>query len=92
VRQRRVAFDFAPGKLITSASSCPFCAILLGAIQQFQPDLRSFTNYITSIYAWGPEELQPHTLSLEIYFEDSRPKLELELHSQSSSGMYTQFR
>jgi hypothetical protein len=43
---------------------------------------------IAWVYIRGPAELPPRTLSLEIYFKDSRPKLELEIYAQNFAGRH----
>ncbi|KAI0379662.1 heterokaryon incompatibility protein-domain-containing protein [Hypomontagnella monticulosa] len=88
IPQSRVAFDFGPAELEISAISCPYCSIVLAAIQEFEPE--SLKDTIAWIYARGPADNPHHTLSLEVYFKDSlpqlRPKLELELHSLSDDA------
>lgn len=93
--QVRVAFDLAPRQLIASVSQCCRCAIILNAIQQFVPETQEIESSIARIYARGPAELPPHTLSLEVYFKVSRPKLEVEIYAKCAkdlSGMYVPFR
>ena len=86
IPQYRAAFDFSPTSLAESSGSCPFCAIILSGIRQFEPHI---CDTVVWIYARGPAEVPPQTLSLELYYRDSRPKLELELHAQTEHGIHT---
>ena len=50
----------------------------------------SFTEHVRSVYVrcHGKRQEFVETLSLEIYFNDDRPKLELEFFSRSNIGMF----
>jgi hypothetical protein len=86
--QERFAADFAPQSINASATTCRYCAIIHKAIRQFElSEDDSFKRKIAWIYARGPAELPPRTLSLEVYFEGPRPKLELEVHNRSPSRL-----
>ncbi|KAM7188050.1 Heterokaryon incompatibility protein (HET) domain containing protein [Rhypophila sp. PSN 637] len=90
VPQYRAAFDFSPDDLRRSSSSgCPFCGILVAAIQQFEPEVVGSHSPVSWIYARGGHvEQPPHTLSLEIYFSSAlHPKLELELYQSDQCGV-----
>lgn len=80
VQQRRIAFDFAPSDVQNSTQKCPFCEIVVKAVEEFVPSAWNAETPVTRTYVRGPAEQRPHTLSLEIYFA-SRPKLELEVYS-----------
>lgn len=86
IPQYRAAFDFSPAHLRRSALGCPFCAILVAAIQQFEPEFVGSSSPVSWIYARGPADQPPCTLSLEIYFSSPRQKMELELHAHKPSG------
>ena len=90
VPQYRVASDFQARELEIAAYECPFCAVIVAAIKQFEPAvvrLSSSTTLISRIYMRGPAEIAPHTLSFEIYFKGARRKLELEIQAPSPTGM-----
>lgn len=87
--QSRFAFDFTAEEIIktSSNSKCPYCCIVLQGIQQFEQHIGPFESSVARVYARGPFETKPHTLSLEIYFKDSRPKLEIEYLTRDMRGM-----
>lgn len=80
--QERYAADFSPVSLNQSARICLNCAIIHTAIRQFNAnDEKGLGRKVVWIYARGPAELPPRTLSLEVYFEGPRPKLELQVYN-----------
>ncbi|KAI1861377.1 uncharacterized protein JN550_010907 [Neoarthrinium moseri] len=90
--QIRYAADFSPMSLLQSALTCPFCAIVLGGVLKLGGhDIETLESVIAWIYIRGPHELPPLTLSVEIYYRDSRPKLELEIYAEGSSGSTSSF-
>jgi hypothetical protein len=84
----RLAFDFAPDELYASAylQGCQYCLVILEGLQQsgtfysgvFQKDVRR-------VYARCCDERQGHfdTLSVEMYFVDERPKLQLKFYTKT---------
>jgi hypothetical protein len=82
--QERFAADFAAQSINASATTCRYCAIIHKAIRQFElSEDDGLERKIAWIYARGPSMLPPQTLSLEVYFEGPRPKLELEVYNRS---------
>lgn len=84
----RLAFDFTPDELVQSASaeSCASCAVILAGIIRAETDTWSFRDDVRRVYARfrSITNTKSDTLSLETYFKDERPKLELELFSLGS--------
>lgn len=81
----RLAVDFTPSqlKLSVSLTGCLFCSLILESIQRFEGSSWSFDEAVTRVYVYGLCEANHNeTLSLEIYFQDDRPKLTLELFSR----------
>lgn len=89
VPQYQVASDFSPQAIAASAPTCQFCAVIVAAIEQFEPDAVRSSTPISRIYARGPAEIAPHTLTLEIYFKGPRHKLVLEIQSPRPTGSPT---
>lgn len=82
--QERFAADFAPQSINASATKCGYCSIIHEAIRRFElSEENGLEQIICWIYARGPAESPPRTLSLEIYFNGLRPKLELEVYYRS---------
>mgnify|MGYP004501149717 CR=1 FL=1 len=86
----RLAFDFTPDELWASAhdQGCVCCLVILSGFQQSSTFYSgNFQRHVKRIYARCRAERQDHldTLSLELYFVDERPKLELEFYSMTSS-------
>jgi hypothetical protein len=87
--QIRFAADFAPKSLLSSALKCPYCAIVLGATQKIAVSAtEALEREVAWIYIRGSATHPPRSLSLEIYFKDSRPKLELETYAQDLTGRH----
>jgi len=84
--QHRLAFDFSPLLLQKSSRTCQFCKVIMKALEQFLPEIRHTENSVAWIYARGSAKTRPHTLSFEIYFQEARPKLELEVYALSELG------
>lgn len=85
--QIRYAADFAPEYLLKSASTCHLCQLIHKAINEdIVAGAESLENTVAWIYLQGPSDKPPRTLSLEIYFKDTRPKLELEIYSKDDDG------
>jgi hypothetical protein len=89
--QARVAFDLSPSGLRASAAGCQYCAIALEAIRQFEAQISDIATDVRWIYAYRPEERFQKTLILEVYFNDSRPKMKLEVYAKTPVGMLIQF-
>lgn len=89
VYQHRFAFDCTPGELLRSTSRCQYCHGIFDGIREFREDIGDFVNNVSRIYVRGPAEDGPYTLSLEIYFRESRPKLGLEFLTHNKTGEYT---
>ena len=87
----RLGFEFAPNQLESSVQTtgCPCCITLLNGIKASQDLSWSFTEHVRCVYVrcHGKRQEFLETLSLEIYFKDDRPKLELEFFSQANIGM-----
>jgi hypothetical protein len=81
----RLAFEFTPKQLIQSAfaQGCVSCLVILEGLRQSESPDWSFQHDIRIVYAISNEKLGTfrHTLRLQIYFIDDRPKLELEFYS-----------
>lgn len=75
----RLAFDFVPTQLLKSANglNCVSCALILEGVLRFEDESWSFDKHVARIYAYCLES-ENDTLSLELYFNDDRPKLILE--------------
>jgi hypothetical protein len=86
--QVRLAFDLSPMGLRGSASRCQYCAIILAAMQQFHGEIGNIETDVRRIYVQRPEGLQHMTLTPEIYFNDSRPTLELEIYAEKPVGKF----
>jgi hypothetical protein len=86
----RLAFDFTPDKLIQSASrrGCSSCTVILDGIRESETHSWSFEQHVRQVYARcrGTHNQKSDSLSLEIYFKDDRPKLELEFFSLQTNG------
>jgi hypothetical protein len=88
--QHRIAFDCAPAELLQSSLGCHYCRRIFDGIREFRAEIGDFTNSVSRLYARGPATDPPYTLTLEIYFRDSRPKLELEFFAHNDDGMLRQ--
>jgi hypothetical protein len=81
----RLAFDFTPGQLKRSAfdKSCESCLVILEGLWQSQTQDWSFERDVRRVYARcnSKRGSSQDTLRLEVYYEDDRPKLELEYYS-----------
>jgi hypothetical protein len=86
MHQYRFAFDCAPAELLAACAVCYWCRLIFNGIRQFRGEIGDFTTSVSRLYTRGPADTPPHTLSLEIYFHDSRPKLELELFTHNMDG------
>lgn len=88
----RLGFDFTPEELCRSVSlgRCDSCLVILEGLRQSELGRWSFDHDVRRVYArclvrrGGFQD----TLRLEIYFEDERPKVELEFYSLLPHGMY----
>jgi hypothetical protein len=92
----RLAFDFTPEELLYSARDgrCDSCLVILAGLQQATTlGLSSFEGDVRRINARcrGQRHGRGDTLSLEVYFLDERPKLELEYCSFESRGGLCRF-
>src|SRR5690349_15097656 len=76
--QYRLAFDCTPTELLRSSSKCNYCRRIFDGIREFRDDIGNFVDSVARLYVRGPAAERPFTLTLEIYFHDSRPKLEFE--------------
>lgn len=61
--------------------------MLFEGIRQFKDEIGNFVDSVARMYARRPIDNIPPTLSLEIYFKESRPKLEIEFRSKGDVGM-----
>ncbi|ORX96794.1 heterokaryon incompatibility protein-domain-containing protein [Clohesyomyces aquaticus] len=81
----RLAFDFTPAELVQSArgQDCSSCAVILEGLRRSTALEWDFEQDVRRVYARcrGMHKQKPTTLSLVIYFEDERPKLEIEFIS-----------
>ncbi|KAF2245985.1 HET-domain-containing protein [Trematosphaeria pertusa] len=81
----RLAFDFTPEDLAKSAYErpCDSCMVILEGLRQSQTREWSFQRDVRRVYArcHSKRSNYAESLSLEIYFVDDRPKLELEFYS-----------
>lgn len=84
--QHRFAFDCAPVELLESSSRCYYCRRIFDGVREFRDEIGDFVNSVSRLYARGPADDRPRTLTLEIYFQDTRPKLELELFAHGDDG------
>jgi hypothetical protein len=90
----RLAFDFTPGELLRSAlhGRCDFCLLILEGLRQAKTlGLGCFEEDVRRVNARcrGQRRGRCDTLSLEVYFVDERPKLELEYCTfQPSGGLF----
>jgi hypothetical protein len=87
VLQHRVAFDCTIAELQDASQACRYCRILLRGVQRCLSEEKNSLSSISRVYVCGPADDRPRTLSLEIYFEGDRPKLEIEFHSRDEKGM-----
>ncbi|KAL5424623.1 hypothetical protein PMIN05_012166 [Paraphaeosphaeria minitans] len=85
--QHRLAFDCHPAKLLRSSSECHYCRRIFDGIREFRDEIGDFVNSVSRLYARGPADDRPRTLTLELYFQDSRPKLELEFFAHNEDGL-----
>lgn len=77
----RFACDFAPEQLLRSANvqKCISCALILEGILCFEDESWSFNTGVIRVYAYAHSSaIEDDTLSVELYFNDERPKLILE--------------
>jgi hypothetical protein len=88
MQQYRLAYDCSPEELLQSISKCCYCRRFFEGIREFRDEIGNFTSSISRLYVRGPAEVRPHTLTLELYFQDSRPKLELEFFTHNKEGTY----
>jgi len=86
MRQHRLAFDCTPEALLQSSSTCCYCRRIFDGIREFRDEIGDFVISVSRLYIRGPADDPPHTLTLELYFRDSRPKLELEFLAHSKDG------
>jgi hypothetical protein len=83
----RLAFDFVPEELIRSAyeNGCASCKVIATGIRTWAAGTNWFLERdVRRVYARCHGIMtngKPKTLSLELYFMDERPKLELEFLS-----------
>jgi hypothetical protein len=89
----RLAFDFTPDQLRYSAyeNNCESCLVLLEGFRQAQTVyLKDFQKDVRTVTARcrGQHNGRDDTLTLEAYFHDERPKLELEYYSLQPHGMF----
>jgi hypothetical protein len=92
----RLAFDFTPEELLQSARDgrCESCLVILEGLRQATPlGLSSFEDDVrrVSVRCRGQRRGRCDTLSLEVYFLDDRPRLELEYCSLDSFGGFCRF-
>jgi hypothetical protein len=75
----RLAFDFPPTQLLRSAKAqkCISCAFILEGVLRFEDESWSFDKDVTRAYVYGLG-IENDSLSMELYFNDERPKLVLE--------------
>jgi hypothetical protein len=81
----RLAFDFTPRQLVRSAfdEGCESCLVILEGLWQSQTQHWSLQCDVRRVYARcnSRRGAFQDTLRLEVYYEDDRPKLELEYYS-----------
>jgi hypothetical protein len=92
----RLGFDFIPEEIVRSACErgCASSNAILQSVRRWGNNNDwSFEQHGRRVYARcrGLANQKVDTLSLELYFEDERPKLELELFSLSGYGGYYPF-
>jgi hypothetical protein len=92
----RLAFDFTPEELLHSARDgrCDSCLVILAGLQQATTlGLSSFEDDVrrVNVRCHGQRHGRCDSLSLEVYFLDERPKLELEYCSFESRGGWSRF-
>ncbi|KAI1416501.1 HET-domain-containing protein [Hypoxylon sp. FL1857] len=75
----RLSLEFTPDELRESAvtKKCLSCAILLNGILLMQDDTWSFTANVSRVYGYG-YPTGADTLTLEVYFNDGKPRFMLE--------------
>lgn len=84
--QHRLAFDCSPAEIVQSSSKCHYCRRIFEGIREFRDEIGDFIDSVSRLYVRGPAVDRPHTLTLEIYFKRSRPKLELEFFTHNDDG------
>lgn len=81
----RLAFDFTPQMLIHSAyvENCDTCLVILEGLRQSESQGWSFHRDIRRVYArcLSKRGKLEDTLHLDVWFEDDRPRAELEFYS-----------
>lgn len=83
----RLSLEFTPEYLQQSAilRKCQSCTILLNGISLMQDDTWSFAAHVSRVYGYGLAT-ESDTLTLEIYFVNSHPRLMLEFFHGDLSG------
>lgn len=90
--QPRLAFNFTLEELLQSACDCNSCLVILEGLRQARSlDGCSLLQDVRSVYARCHNQRKDHrdSLSLEVYFFDERPRLELEFYSLQPQGTFT---
>jgi len=83
----RLSLEFTPECLQKSVlvHECQSCAILLNGISLMQDNTWSFAADVSRVYGYGLAT-ESDTLTLEVYFIDSRPRLMLEFFHGDHTG------
>jgi hypothetical protein len=89
----RLAFDFVPSELIKSAKAtkCVASKLLLDGILRFEDESWKISKDVTRVYANGLTKEQSDTLSVEVYFKDTRPKIVLEFYNKQEKDASSKF-
>lgn len=92
----RLGFDFTPEELLRSAcdKNCDSCLVILEGLRRSGLlESYSFEEDVRRVYVrcCGQRGNLNDTLSVEMYFVDERPKVELEFYSLQPQGKSTVF-
>jgi hypothetical protein len=86
----RLAFDFTPAELTDAAvnGECDSCTVILEGLRESEKSEWRLDRDVRRVYARcrGSDGNHAETLGLEVYYEDERPKLELEFYSLQNKG------
>lgn len=89
--QTRLGFDFTPEQLVQSAcvKGCDSCLVILEALRQAKSlNGCRLSQDVRTVYVRCHNQRKNHTdsLSIEVYFVDDRPRVDLELYSLLPNG------
>lgn len=86
----RLAFDFTPEEIVRSAyeGPCDSCTVILEGLRQVESNEWTFQRDVRRVYArcCSIRKSYHDSLTLEVYFVDDRPKIELEFFSLQPHG------